>query len=145
MALLDNPVYASITKQGTVALCPPNSYYDPGNETMLEESVGAARQLTSAWQRGEITTKEVAWEHIRLISEEVASGYVPWDVHNFHELHDYVDANKYVLELIGYDGTDEGIVFINAVQGAVNRLLTGGLDCPNEPGCVWKQQSRAKQ
>jgi hypothetical protein len=83
--------------------------------------------ITAAWRRGEITTEELAREHVRLIEKDVAAGDVPWDVCDFPELHNFVDANTYTLDVMGMDGSGDGTDLANAVQDRVAAMLRGTL------------------
>lgn len=81
--------------------------------------------ITWAWQHGDITIDELAWEHIRLIEESVAIGQVPWDAADFSELHNYVDANEYTIEVQGCDMSEAGSDLANAVQTRAAELMFG--------------------
>ncbi len=81
--------------------------------------------ITSMWQAGTVTTQELGREVLRLIEEDVADGVMPWDVYDFSELHNYVDANCYTLQVAGYDGSDAGDELVNAVQDWVAHALRG--------------------
>jgi hypothetical protein len=87
----------------------------------------APEAITAAWRHGEITTEELAREHMRLIEEDVAAGDVPWDVYDFTELHNFVDANTYTLDVMGMDGSEDGTNLANAVQDRVATMLRGPL------------------
>lgn len=55
-----------------------------------------------------------------------ASGSTPADVPSFSALHNHCDANDYLTEADvpwGGDGTDAGLVMLNAVSGEVDRRL----------------------
>jgi hypothetical protein len=84
-----------------------------------------AEAITAAWQGGEITVEELAREHVRLIGDDVAAGIMPWDVYDFSELRNFVDANEYTLVVMGLDGSDAGMEIANAVQDRVAALLRG--------------------
>jgi hypothetical protein len=68
-----------------------------------------------------------------LIRDDVAAGLVPWDVPDFSALHDFVDANEYLIEVLPLplaelteaELTDEAD-WLNEVSGTVNQLLNGG-------------------
>jgi len=66
------------------------------------------------------------------IAADVAAGVVPWDVPDFSSLHDFVDANQYLLDTIeGKDayidraGTKADDDHMNEVSDAVNAALSG--------------------
>lgn len=118
-----NAYYAGIT--AGAYLNPPND----ATEAEKDESRDAAKAVYIAWRSGVVTTEELARETVRLIAEDVDAGIVPWDVRDFSALHDYVDANCYSLEIVGYyiDETDndQNYDLINAVQDRVNEMLCG--------------------
>lgn len=122
-----NEIYACITRDGQIQLDPPNSYWEQGNEAALQETQTAARDITRAWVAGEITTQELAQECMRLISADISSGQVPAGVTSFDELHSYVDANTYTLEIMGCDMSDDGTRACYAVQNAVSAMLSKGI------------------
>lgn len=73
------------------------------------------------------TIAEYADQIMTAIDEDIAEGVVPGSVASFTDLHDYVDANEYLLNIEvpwGADdpsGTDE---VWNAVTAEVNRRLS---------------------
>ncbi len=81
--------------------------------------------ITQLWLAGGVTTAEFGHEVLRLIEQDVAAGVVPWDIYDFSELHNYVDANEYTLEVCGYDGSDAGAKLGNPVQDWVAHALRG--------------------
>ena len=126
---------------GEIQLNPPNSYWDAGNEDLLQETRHAAKAVYHAWVEGEITTEDLSREVIRLVGQDVAEGGVPWDVADYSELHDYVDANEYTLEVIGlfYPDDDEAsgpgpVDLTNEVQTRVSEMLSGSARFPMTPG-----------
>jgi hypothetical protein len=128
-----------------IQLNPPNSYWDAGNEHLLQETRDAAKAVHLAWADGEITTEDLAREVIRLVGQDVAAGTVPWDVADYSELHDYVDANEYTLEVIGLPGPDdegsrpEAADLTSEVQTRVSEMLSGSSRSPMTPGYgVWR-------
>jgi len=118
-----NALYAAIVDG--VYLNPPNG----ATEDQLEASSLAAKVVYLEWKNGHITTEELAQETLRLIAEDVDAGYVPWDVWDFSELHNYVDANCYTLDVLGLywpdDDGDSACDITNAVQGRVSEMLCG--------------------
>jgi hypothetical protein len=133
---------AIVVKSGgrEIQLNPPNSYWDVGNEDLLKETRDAAKAVHLAWAGGEITTEDLAREVIRLVGQDVAAGTVPWDVADYSELHDYVDANEYTLEVIGlFRPDDEGsgpelADLTSEVQTRVSEMLSGSSRSPMTPG-----------
>jgi hypothetical protein len=125
---------------GEIQLNPPNRYWDAGNEDLLQETRDAAKAVHLAWAEGEITTEDLAREVIRLVAQDVAAGTVPWDVADYSELHDYVDANEYTLEVIGLlSPDDEGsrpaaTGPTSEVQTRVSEMLSGSSRSPMTPG-----------
>jgi hypothetical protein len=121
-----------------VYLNPPNN----ATEAELEGSRDAAKAIHNAWCFGVITTEELAREHLRLIADDVDAGYVPWDVWDFSELHNYTDANCYSLEVCGLyiDETDDpALDLINACQARVSEMLCG----TTQPGYhEWREENR---
>jgi hypothetical protein len=65
---------------------------------------------------------------------------VPWDVADYSELHDYVDANEYTLEVVGLLCPDdegsrpEAADLTSAVQTRVSEMLSGSSRSPMTPG-----------
>jgi hypothetical protein len=92
--------------------------------------------MTQLWLARDITTAEFGREVLRLIEEDVAAGTVPWDVHDFSKLHNYVDANEYTLTVCGYDGSDAGTDLANALRG----------ERPSSPeyGRAWHELPRSR-
>lgn len=100
--------------------------------------------IDEAWRRGDITTEELGWEMLRLIEEDVADGVIPWDVTDFNEAHNYVDANEYGLQVLGFLSAedipgytedadpyqDRTVELVNTVTAWVHAKLTGGDDRP---------------
>lgn len=121
-----NEVYARITRNGQIPLDPPNSFWESGNEAALQATRDAAYAITAAWVAGEITTQELANEHMRLIAIDIKSGQVPASVASVSELHDHVDANTYTLEIMGLDMSDDGARACNTVLDAVSAMLSTG-------------------
>lgn len=122
-----NPVYAALTAVR-------NADGEPADP----------EAITAAWKRGEITTEELAREHVRLIERDVAAGDVPWDVCDFSELHNFVDANTYTLDVVGMDGSDAGTGLANAVQDRVAWMLRGSLPSSlTWPGSLHLQRQEA--
>ena len=126
---------------GEIQLNPPNSYWDTGNEDLLQETRDAAKAVYLAWVEGEITTEDLAREVIRLVGQDVGEGSVPWDVADYSELHDYVDANEYTLEVIGLfhpeDNEENGpepVDLTNEVQTRVSEMLSGSTRFPMTHG-----------
>jgi hypothetical protein len=127
-----------------IQLNPPNRYWDAGNEDLLQETRDAAKAVHRAWADGQITTEDLAREVIRLVGQDVAADTVPWDVADYSELHDYVDANEYTLEVIGLlcpdDGSEpEAADLTSEVQTRVSEMLSGSSRSPMTPGyCEWR-------
>jgi hypothetical protein len=101
----------------------------PDNATPAErgQAHSAAVLIYNAWATGTITTDELAGEVLRLIEIDVAAGVIPWDVADFSELHSYVDANTYLLDVMGFhtvpeDGSPD---ILSDVTVRVNEMLTG--------------------
>jgi hypothetical protein len=74
------------------------------------------------------STREV----LAAIAADVAAGVVPWDVPDFSSLHDFVDANQYLLDTtegegtcIDQAGTEADDDYMNDVCDAVNTALSG--------------------
>jgi hypothetical protein len=69
-------------------------------------------------------------EVLAAIAEDIDEGKVPATVTAYSELHDYVDANEYMLETRtcgkvwgGADTADEALPFLNAVTSVVDAVL----------------------
>lgn len=63
----------------------------------------------------------------REILEDIASGRVPATVRTFSELHDYLDANEYVVQgLFDSDGPAQSYDDVNAVLGELDAWLAAG-------------------
>ncbi|MFY1673970.1 hypothetical protein ACN27G_29125 [Plantactinospora sp. WMMB334] len=68
------------------------------------------------------------------IDGDIAEGALPARVRTFGELHDYVDANDYLIAAqVPYDGTPATIDVVVAVQDEVTRRLSG----PGRPYCTY--------
>jgi hypothetical protein len=85
--------------------------------------------------------RDLAREVIRLVGKDVAEGSVPWDVAEYSELHDYVDANEYTLEVIGpfypddnEENGPEPVDLTNEVQTRFSEMLSGSTRFPMTPG-----------
>ncbi len=122
---------------GEIQLTPPSSYWNAGSEDLLQETRDAAKAAYLAWAEGEITTEDLAREVIRLVGQDVAEGTVPRDVADYSELHDYVDADEYTLEVIGLFHPDddeengpEPADLTNEVQTRVSEILSGSARSP---------------
>lgn len=89
-----------------------------------DHPIGSER-VTDAYHADEITLDELAGEVLRLIAEDVASGVMPWDIYDFSELHNFVDANEYLLATVGLDMTEAGNALANAIADRVNDWLAG--------------------
>jgi hypothetical protein len=120
-----NGAYARVTRAGAVQLNPPNAYWEPGSESLLAESHGAASVITHLVMAGRLTVNELAGEFLRLVEADVAAGYVGWDMPDLQYLCDNTDANSYGLEILGCDMSDEGMELWNNVYERVDELLTG--------------------
>lgn len=64
-----------------------------------------------------------------LIHDDVLAGFVPVTAASFSELHDHVDANEYVLQVMGADAFD--VALANRVTDDVDSRLRsrGGVRC----------------
>jgi hypothetical protein len=109
----------------------------------------AAEQIFTAWQQEQITTEELAREVMNMIEEDIESGAVPWDVADFADLHNYVDANMYTIDVMGYladgDYDDGGFTptdMVNAVQTRVSEMLCGS----TVPGFIeWRPEYESRE
>ena len=75
--------------------------------------------ITAGWRGGFVGVDDLADRVITAITEAVADGSVPWDVADFSELHNYVDANEFILEVLAIQG----------LIGAHFCVPTGGAAC----------------
>lgn len=98
--------------------------------------------MTALWLAGTVTTAELGREVLRSIEEDIADGVMPWDVYDFSELHNYVDANCYTLEVAGYDGSGAGDELAGAVQDWVARALRGDRPSSLEFSDEWHEGRR---
>lgn len=61
-------------------------------------------EVTAAmWQAGQLTVSRLAEAVVSLVDEDIEAGEVPEDVESFGELHEYVDANEYLLQVVGME------------------------------------------
>ena len=68
------------------------------------------------------------------IDDSIAEGALPTTVRSFTELHDYCDANDFLIEAeVPYDATDATIALIVAVQDAA----TAALRAPGRAWCTY--------
>jgi hypothetical protein len=79
-----------------------------------------------------MSTATAAQQIITAIGVDVAMGCMPWDVPDFSALHDFVDANMYLDEVMVAAGwvydpaSDEQTRWANDVVDLVNTALNGG-------------------
>jgi hypothetical protein len=77
-------------------------------------------------------TVTAAEKIIAMIGADVARGVMPWDVPDFSALHDFVDANTYVDDVMHEAGwvfdpaDEEQCRWANVVMELVNVALNGG-------------------
>ena len=74
------------------------------------------------------TVSEYADEAMAQIDDDIAEGHVPAWVTEFSTLHDYVDANCYLLHVpfgsdIANEADPDGVALVNAVSDEVQRRL----------------------
>lgn len=69
-----------------------------------------------------MNAREYADAALRMILEDVRHGLVPDDAASFSELHDYVDANEYVIGV----PVDDDYSLINAVTDLVDADIKSG-------------------
>lgn len=99
-----------------------------GDDDIPETDREAADALNATLRHAQIVTWADAV--MRLIDEDIAAGKVPADVPDFAALHDYVDANMYIVDaMIPYDSqTVDGIIdIVNAVDDECDRRLRARL------------------
>jgi hypothetical protein len=94
-----------------------------------------AGYLNATYSEGDADVQAHADRIIAMIRRDIDDLTVPADVPDFSTLHDYVDANYYVLAVIGIyresidDGTGlDAVDLANAVTDEVNRRLPLGLE-----------------
>jgi hypothetical protein len=76
------------------------------------------------------TDDAYAAELLNMIREDIASGQVPATVSTFSELHDYVDANDYIIQSSLYshrNWSDDREETINRVTDLVDAALKAGI------------------
>lgn len=78
------------------------------------------------WCQSCVTVMGHAAAVLRAIREDVAAGIVPATVGTFTDLHDYVDANSYLLCVPDRPGGTFDLDTINAVTAAVDEALFAG-------------------
>jgi hypothetical protein len=81
------------------------------------------------------TTEQISrWadEVMAQIRDDMDEGVVPRTVREFRDLHDYVDANEYTLNIgvpwgsdVAADDDPAGVALVTAVEDEVNRRLAG--------------------
>lgn len=136
--LAANPVYTRITGGGSLDPAEPCGC-SSGRRCAAHE---AARALTAAWKREDITVTEAAGEVLRRVSRDIAAGAVPGDIRSLRQLNGHEGAGRYLRRVIGADPTESGARFAGAVAGAaagifaVSRvLLDAGVPAGDE---VWR-------
>lgn len=68
------------------------------------------------------------------VDDSIAEGVLPATVRSFTDLHDFCDANDFLIDAdVPYDGTEATIDLIVAVQDAV----TAALRAPDRPWCTY--------
>lgn len=68
------------------------------------------------------------------IDDSIAEGVLPASVRSFTDLHDYCDANDFLIDAgVPHDTTSAAIELTVAVQDAVNALL----QAPDRPWCTY--------
>lgn len=79
-----------------------------------------------------LSTADAAQRVIAMIGSDVAAGIMPWDVPDFSALHDFVDANTYLDDVLadaGWDfnpSDDQQCRWAGTVIDLVNTALNGG-------------------
>jgi hypothetical protein len=90
----------------------------------LSETYPDGDYAYAAWKAGEITTTQFASEVLKAIDADIEDGVLPPDVATFSELHDYVDANEYVLDVMGsVTSGDDDLALASAITSEVDRQL----------------------
>lgn len=87
---------------------------------------------TTLQQILDAVAEESAQRVLGMIAEDVSAGIIPWDVPDFSALHDFVDANLYLIELVGevaFDTRNEKqMTYLADIEERVAKALNGG--CP---------------
>ncbi|MGK5741514.1 hypothetical protein [Micromonospora sp. URMC 103] len=101
------------------------------------------RALTRIWlahhaqqPSGENRAEQVrsfADQILAAIDDDISEGIVPAGIGSFVDLHRYLDANDYLIAAgVPYDGTEDSMALITAVQG----LVVARLRTPGRPFCT---------
>lgn len=123
-------------------LAETNSRYGAASREKDVYDYPAGPAMTRLWMDGFVTTAEFGREVLRLIEQDVANGTVPWDVYDYSELHNFVDANGYTLEVVGFDGSGYGTDLTSEVQDWVAVALRGSRPSSLDFGSAWHDGRR---